>query len=1705
MSLRNSIQQQFQKNSEYAIPEHAINQSQSLNALSRDLYTDSKRFVYELLQNADDSAIAGNKVKVAIRLWSNQLVVAHTGKPFDSRDLRGLCGINDGVKKNAPDKTGFKGIGFKAVFGQSNHVTVFSDGEYLRFDSNFKHDNWKTEWAESQQTWETDNGRLFELPWQIIPIYTNPNEVNSEIRQFLESNDFTVATIISLSHPDDTLEAIRELSESVDMFLFLKNIEEINFNTGEQQKISIREIQNQQIALSINDSLKARWLMHTVSLTIPLPVKSSIQNDLNVPPKLKAVDKIELTLAAKVGDDGIESLTPPEKLLYAYLPTGEKKYPLPVLVNTTFLTTASREALHSDSVWNQWLFRNISIEIFKWIAVLVVSEYGYQAYKIIPDRLISFDKLTSDFNEGFEEAINNVPFVLTETHRLVTVKEALIDFTFLSEKFFIGKTAIRNFIERTSNVSTLNSNSFVPNTGNGRKLKSIGVFSFDWNKVKELLQSREFISITTVANNISLMAHLKLLSESEKPQEVNDKIITTWSFIMDHKRQLRSPQDIFFPAPDDLHWNNPDSELSFVHPEIQDWLQQHLEVRNWLNSLGVVEKSDVAYLDKTIIPSAESFITPENAVDTIRFIFNLFQKGEINGNKISQLSSLKVLTLEGSLLPASECYFSNSYEPRMRLETMVQIDFFLSNTYLPNYSDVSGWKHFFGFMGVKEGVEVARFPNRTSKASLIAKGFRQEYFNLPDKTFTPFITSFNASEYAGISTLFLLANVTTNFIFGKAFWLDIIRNINPLEIVDSATAFWGDHSRPGWLTGNKVENYVKWYIQNSQCIPTVDEQCLPTSQVILNLEDVKDVAGKYLPVFDGETLNAEWRSFFQFRSQLSLQDYLLLLTRVSEDPRADNKGRIRTVYEYLLTSYTNWNSEEQTIVSDWAENNKLLDQNNVFRNCTELKHYLDGDNSIFQNAYYFIYLPKAIRLHPALPDLLALLGIEVLRQSLFQLAQTNSSTSSELRNKLEEILPYLALWTADQVQGGFDQQLYTLEQSFEELEIKQADELRITYGDWNKKVNVHLIENKLFVLTNWEHPKVLLTLPDKLCDYFHVRGHQQQMNFLLKADISQIRDYFESEGIDLASIPLKKNKEEYTISNSSVIPEQVIPYRTVVNYKELWQESLKRNQTLIAAADGNSQTLLLNGLQYYSPNDSVSIYHFTHIENAVSIIKEGAIKSRSSASFKDSAGSSIIGQTAGERKDFARFYFRSHTPTQYYVENLGKGDMSLERLKSDPVCPVPVFFVIPIQEALRVSEWNVSLGTMASSQVEFGNSLETVSRFDFEGVYKTKAELSHNRYMASAAQEFLVKGELPISELSYGIVVQNENAKSSLLAMLDNESWSDRIQIDSSLYYNINPKVETKITSNELTAWIDKGRTGQMLLQIQKNEIWRHISGDGLDEFETEDLTTIFSENRISFSGNTDVPDFNIFYCYKGHIWLVDTNCQTNHFNTDYVRVALNKWFESSDNSPEGLIKILKTHPELLYWYEQSVEGPDGLTLEQHTLAVMNNYLNYFLSKQSVLSDDKTFLLFLALHDIGKPQAIVMGDKIFQHEQSIKIIDQLRPMLPVEKETIEKIEFLIDGDIIGKYLNPKFSVSKEESLSEINKLAQKLNITVNELWHSLIIYYQCDAAGYSFLRKRLFVEANESTLLMTESNTRLLFNSNLEIKFEELERATTEN
>lgn len=1167
MSISETIKKIYEKNTCYALPEQAVNQAESLKSLSRDLYTDSKRFIYELLQNADDSSFSGTDVDIYIRFFGDIMILAHTGQPFTARDIEGLCSVSHGTKKNLIEKTGYKGIGFKAVFGQSNKVTVYSQDNYFRFDEayNFK---WRIEWEQSQNEWEAANDRKFLYPWQIIPVLTDKKDIPQEIDSFLSSGSWNVATLIHLNNKNDVESAVKELIENVNMFLFLKNIKSIEFKTDNTYKISI--VRNgEEIKIYQNDTLKVEWLLYSQQLNIPSEIKNQIEQDSNVPEKLKKATSIELSFAAKIEKDQLVALRDGEQLLYAYLPTDEKKYYLPILVNSSFLTSANRESLHTNSVWNQWLFESIAIELFKWIAELVKGQYQYQAYNLIPRRLNYSDLLNNRFNEGIDKALNSVPFIISEQRMLLTRDQAIQDFTFLSNKAFVGGCNIRQYIIQRDNKASIVHAPFIAYTDFGNKFKELGVSSFEWEDIPDLLRFPQFKQNYTIAHNIEFIKYFKTLIERENVRKVSNKTISSWEFIYDHKSELKNPSQIYFPAPDDDHWNESDSKLSFLHPNILNWLLTSPDHSIWLETLGVIEKTDLSYLQKTILANPSVYTTLENAIPTIRTIYKLYLDRNVDKELLNQLGELKILTKNGSLVAANQCYFSDEYRPRLPLETLITEDILVSESYLSDRPDKDEWRRFFKMMGVKEGIEILSYKEQTSVNKFVnVYNFSPEYFQESDKSFTPWINTFNADQYSDLHSLLFLS-YSNNHPFAIKFWSDIISNIPLSEINELATAFWGNPGMPGRTSGSKVGNYIKWHTYNNECIPTKMQDCRKATDVFLNDESIIKLVGCYLPIFDGPDLSPDWKSFFQFKSQLTLSDYLELLANIVDDAtekdkiKKENRERLQEVYNFLLDQTINWSDEDIAQVQEWAKNIKLPDNYGFLHTIDNLRYYADGDTSIFQDEFNFIFLNSSNRKHPYIEKFLTILGIEVFKQENFNLSYNeNDKSTSSLKSKLKTISPYLEKWILSVEQASADFPIANFHEKVKKLEIYEVPELKITHKSWEKIVQFHLKDDVLYVTSPWNSNVSLMYLPNKLCYYLGIKGFENELDFLLRSEEDEIQQHFKQEQIELPDQAIiAEEKQTVEVANSNEDRKEITPddlislgIETVDELKELLEK-----------------------------------------------------------------------------------------------------------------------------------------------------------------------------------------------------------------------------------------------------------------------------------------------------------------------------------------------------------------------------------------------------------------------------------------------------------------------------------------------------------------------------------------------------------------------
>lgn len=99
-----------------------LKKHRGIRKIVEDLYPDSAHFIYELLQNAEDTGAA----EARFMLSENCLVFEHNGRSFEPLDIYAITDIGEGTKANDEDKIGRFGVGFKAVFAYSETPHIWS-------------------------------------------------------------------------------------------------------------------------------------------------------------------------------------------------------------------------------------------------------------------------------------------------------------------------------------------------------------------------------------------------------------------------------------------------------------------------------------------------------------------------------------------------------------------------------------------------------------------------------------------------------------------------------------------------------------------------------------------------------------------------------------------------------------------------------------------------------------------------------------------------------------------------------------------------------------------------------------------------------------------------------------------------------------------------------------------------------------------------------------------------------------------------------------------------------------------------------------------------------------------------------------------------------------------------------------------------------------------------------------------------------------------------------------------------------------------------------------------------------------------------------------------------------------------------------------------------------------------------------------------
>ncbi|WDO12327.1 DUF3883 domain-containing protein [Flavobacterium sp. WW92] len=1132
--------------SNFMDPSQARAMTKLLNIVSSDIYTESQRFFYEMIQNADDSCSLDNN-SVFIDFRDNALIISHNGEQFSEEDIDSITDAGASTKTSKKATTGFKGIGFKSVFMKSKRVSIFSGGFQFRFDK---------------------DAVTKDYPWQTIPIWTELNDLPENLRDTVEGLSHPVITIIEMADAHELRNSLNELLGQGQILLFLRRVCKIEIKlNGKIVNTIKKEVGGEQqlsknVILFFDDVPKSSWLVRTFSdIPVPAELSSSLQHDEKVPEKLRSATHSELTFAAALDGDKIGKLPKEQSLIYTFLPTKVTEFALPYLINGNFLTNAPRESIHQDYPWNNWLFEEIAKLNFVWLSELALSGYKFQVLKLLPKRYgPSSNMLKNSFDSGYNIS-GSRKFLPANNGDVLSPKEALNDKTTLSEQSFIDKNIILDFL-REKNGFVLNVNCYLhPHLEEKSKLSYITVAEFTLDNITDFFASENFVRSHGITENFQLIEFLKDRSDSDH-QGILFEDVKKLPFVFDEHGTLRNPKDgVCFPAGDGLQTFDL-GDVRVIHVDVFKKIQENQKIYDWLVQLGTETPSETAYINMMILPylGDEGFVTEENFLKLTGYLVKMYKKGIVTEEMLSRLRTLALKTNGDTttFIQAQKCYLSQIYRPKVNLESVINLPF-VSEDYLQIGYLQPDMQVFFKALSVKDSIEIETITSNCDVSS-IADITTSEWVAFTREAGEREATKKGGYCFGltnlirGVKLPSFLHHTATDFEYSKMFWKYMLDNsVHARELLTNATFCYG---RGNGLNKYSVpvENYFKYFVANNKCIPTSLGTLENSKDVFLSLKEIREIAGEYFPVLEyGDDITTDWHIYFNFKKKLEITDYLSILGKIAakEGPllKKDikNIGRIYNKLAGLLPDLT---FEEKTKINDWGKKGYLLSASGTFEPVSELKN-ISKDGFSHINGLKLFNIPSNCD-KDKLDSLITEFGILTIRHFIPQF--DGSLTDNDLKNRFEKVLPYLALIAQQRSLEDTDEfdRLFAM---LDDLTFNSAEEIYLSFMDGENlvtgpSIKVYRASNCISYKGKWKSERILLELIDELREYLSFSGTNEELRFLLlEPDLAEIKLWLKEKEIDLSNLRATKKFKTKTVSlelditmqESSKTPDLEIP------------------------------------------------------------------------------------------------------------------------------------------------------------------------------------------------------------------------------------------------------------------------------------------------------------------------------------------------------------------------------------------------------------------------------------------------------------------------------------------------------------------------------------------------------------------------------------
>ncbi len=736
--------------------------------------------IHELLQNADDQALQDNAT-VTFALLKDELIVYHTGKEFDQEDVRRLCDYGNyeqNRKSHDADKTGYKNLGFKAVFKIASRVDIWSNEWHFHFD---------------ETKWPRKDGEQ-PHPWQISPLWTEEKDL-SEAAQKIVKEAKRTSFIFKLrkSEYEAVSEVLQKLAATPESILFLKKIRHLLIETPEKTYT----IENRGEFVCVNSNVVSRWIH--VKRQIPIDeaeAKTFLKDaaEAACPKWLRIATETTLSFAYLLSDKGLIQVN--SASLFCTLPTAERTGH-PFLVNGSFLLDPAREKL-LDNPWNRFLIRQIASHHFQHIQFWLTSKTFTALYVMAPEGIsLNEERLQTAFRKSMSDLIATQPFVPTQQgEQLLRLGECYVDTTGFYQRLY----RVRPQLSAGQPLvhPELDLNYFMGRFPGVKKLGLQEVIA----KLPQLMTTHRTVETCALL--------LDILTETFTSRQ-DLEALKAPSFVLTHKLELVSlgMRPHFFPnfaIPDKL-------PFTILHPQLHS-----PEKVAWLKTFGLEQLSPQAIVDAYKFKlNDESLREKSSNIQIIRLFFTFFKDNLIKEEAFEALRGILLISKADTVCCSLSLSLPASYAPAFNLEPHIPQfpAFFICEEYRHFGEEIETWRRFFYKLGVRESCDFFHLQNVAQLRS-VGTSYMEEYLkSIPKATKTAGrdLNQDTISPFCGFPYMEAIGKSPK---FSDFFWKQLIQREAQILTTYSTTTYYGRACRP---PEEKAEPYLQYVFRTQKLIP----------------------------------------------------------------------------------------------------------------------------------------------------------------------------------------------------------------------------------------------------------------------------------------------------------------------------------------------------------------------------------------------------------------------------------------------------------------------------------------------------------------------------------------------------------------------------------------------------------------------------------------------------------------------------------------------------------------------------------------------------------------------------------------------------------------------------------------------------------------------------------------------------------------------